>query len=238
MWRTIKIFYKTSKILQILPIFDLSSVPIFYLSSVPIFYLSSVPIFYLSSVPFYCTYLVDCTNLPTVDCTQVYRDTQQVKSCSRSSSIMDQQQQQPSNRLSTHAAGQDCESFLPPTTTTTTSSTTAATCSACTNGGQNVMTCTAVIEQSPQVRHTYGTVYLPKELFSRQKDMKNQISPTVKHVWNVAMHALLNIFGFVINTTANHLTQYSLHLLLLKSFMMTSLRMSFQSHQTREVETA
>ena len=47
--------------------------------------------------------------------------------------------------------------------------------------------------------------------------MNNQIGPTVKHVWNDAMHVLSNILGFVINTTAYHLGRYSLHLLQLKS---------------------
>ena len=50
--------------------------------------------------------------------------------------------------------------------------------------------------------------------------MNNRISPTVKHVWNVAMYALHNFCWFVSKTTAFHLGQYlptSLHLLLLKS---------------------
>ena len=40
------------------------------------------------------------------------------------------------------------------------------------------------------------------------------ISPTVKHLWNYAMHVLHKFFGFNINTTAFSLGQTSLHLLL------------------------
>jgi hypothetical protein len=67
---------------------------------------------------------------------------------SRSPATADQTQ---SNRQSMHA-GQDCETFLPPSTTTTATTAAApnAACSAC-NGGPNVMTCTAVIEQPTQV---------------------------------------------------------------------------------------
>ena len=46
--------------------------------------------------------------------------------------------------------------------------------------------------------------------------MNNQIGPTVKHVWNDAMHRLNIFWGFVINTTAYHLDQYNLHLLYTK----------------------
>ena len=37
--------------------------------------------------------------------------------------------------------------------------------------------------------------------------MNNQISPTVKHVWNVAVHVQHNFWGFVFNITAYHLGQ-------------------------------
>ena len=50
--------------------------------------------------------------------------------------------------------------------------------------------------------------------------MNNRIGPTVKQVWNVVMHVLLIIVGFVINRSA-HLGRYSLHLLLLKSSMVS-----------------
>ena len=49
--------------------------------------------------------------------------------------------------------------------------------------------------------------------------MNNWIGPTVKQVWNYAMHVLHIFLGFNINTTASSLGQYSLHLLLLKSTM-------------------
>ena len=46
--------------------------------------------------------------------------------------------------------------------------------------------------------------------------MSNQIGPTVKHVWIIAMNVLHNLGGgFVINTTVYHLGRYSLRLLLL-----------------------
>ena len=37
---------------------------------------------------------------------------------------------------------------------------------------------------------------------------KNWIGPIVKHVWNVAIHVLYNLFGFVVNTTAYNLGWY------------------------------
>ena len=51
------------------------------------------------------------------------------------------------------------------------------------------------------------------------KETNNRIGPTVKHVWNVAMHLLHIWGGFVINTTAYHSGRYNLHLLILKSSM-------------------
>ena len=50
-------------------------------------------------------------------------------------------------------------------------------------------------------------------------DPNNWIGPTVKHVWNDAMHVLHNFGEFDINTTAFCLGQYSHHLPLLKSSM-------------------
>ena len=47
--------------------------------------------------------------------------------------------------------------------------------------------------------------------------MSNWIGPTVKQLWNYAMHVLYKFFGFNINTTAFCLCWSSLHLLLLKS---------------------
>ena len=52
-----------------------------------------------------------------------------------------------------------------------------------------------------------------------QKEMSNKIGPTVKQLWNYAMHVLHKFFGFNINTTAFCLGQSSLHLLLLMSSM-------------------
>ena len=49
--------------------------------------------------------------------------------------------------------------------------------------------------------------------------MSNWIGPTVKQLWNYALHLLHNFFGFNPNTTAFCLGQSSLHLLLLKSSM-------------------
>ena len=47
--------------------------------------------------------------------------------------------------------------------------------------------------------------------------MSNWIGPTVKQLWNYAMHLLHNFFGFDTNTTAFCLGRSSLHLLLIKS---------------------
>ena len=48
--------------------------------------------------------------------------------------------------------------------------------------------------------------------------MNNRIGSRVKHVWNDGKHVLHNFIGFVLNSTAYHLGQFScLHLLLLKS---------------------
>ena len=66
------------------------------------------------------------------------------------------------------------------------------------------------------------------ELFSRT-EMNIQIGPKVKQVWNVEMHVLNNFWGFVINTTAYILGQFSLHLLLLKSSMIELLAGNFSS---------
>ena len=44
--------------------------------------------------------------------------------------------------------------------------------------------------------------------------MNNWISPTVKHVWNIAMHVLCNFFRLSKKTTAYHFGQFSIHLLL------------------------
>ena len=49
--------------------------------------------------------------------------------------------------------------------------------------------------------------------------MSNWIGPTVKQLWNDAMHVFNNFFGFNINTTAFCLGRSSLHLLILKSSM-------------------
>ena len=49
--------------------------------------------------------------------------------------------------------------------------------------------------------------------------MSNWIGPTVKQLWNYAMHVLHNFFVFNTNTTAFCLGRSSLHLLLLKSSM-------------------
>ena len=54
------------------------------------------------------------------------------------------------------------------------------------------------------------------------KEKTNRIGTTVKHVCNVCNVAMCvpdNSFGFVINTTAYHLSRYSPHLPLLKSFV-------------------
>ena len=49
-----------------------------------------------------------------------------------------------------------------------------------------------------------------------QKEMINRIGPKVKQVWNVAYICYIFWGGWVvINTTAYHLSQYSLHLLVL-----------------------
>ena len=53
--------------------------------------------------------------------------------------------------------------------------------------------------------------------------MNNWIGPTVKHVWNNAMHALHNFWGFDVYTSAFRLGLYNPHLLLLKSSMGTHL---------------
>ena len=53
----------------------------------------------------------------------------------------------------------------------------------------------------------------------QQKEMSNWIGPTVKELWNFAMHVLHKFFGFNINATAFCLGQSSLHLLKLKSSM-------------------
>ena len=50
--------------------------------------------------------------------------------------------------------------------------------------------------------------------------MHNWNGPTVKHVWNNAVHGQHTFLGFHINTTVYHLGQYILHLLLLKSSML------------------
>ena len=41
----------------------------------------------------------------------------------------------------------------------------------------------------------------------RYKQMNNRIGPTVKYVYNDAMHVLHNFFQFVMNTTAYHLSR-------------------------------
>ena len=64
---------------------------------------------------------------------------------------------------------------------------------------------------------------LSKNTFSSKRnlttEMSNWIGPTVKQLWNYAMHVLHNFFRFNINTAAFCLGRSSLHLLLLKSSM-------------------
>ena len=48
-------------------------------------------------------------------------------------------------------------------------------------------------------------------------EMNERIGPTVKHVWNDAMHVVHTFLGVVINTTAYQLGWSSLHLLLRES---------------------
>ena len=43
--------------------------------------------------------------------------------------------------------------------------------------------------------------------------MNNWIGPTVKQVWNIAMHVLHNFFGLLKTQQLTHLGRYSLHLL-------------------------
>ena len=60
---------------------------------------------------------------------------------------------------------------------------------------------------------------------------KNQIVQTVKHERNTAMHVLHNVIGLVINTTADPLGRYRLHLLLpVKCSMAEHLLKSKESH--------
>ena len=63
--------------------------------------------------------------------------------------------------------------------------------------------------------------------------MSNWISPTVKQLWNYAMHVLHNFFRFNTNTTAFCLGQSSVHLLLLKSSMIKLL--CFRRAHFREI---
>ena len=79
------------------------------------------------------------------------------------------------------------------------------------------------------IQDSYSVTILHKHIFSLnylydgailQRERNKRIGPKVKQVPNVDKHVLHKFLVLVINTTAYHLRQYSLHLLLLKkSFM-------------------
>ena len=81
------------------------------------------------------------------------------------------------------------------------------------DNGTGVMEASHVVAASAWIQVELNHVAL------QQKEMNNWIGPTVKHVWNDTLFALLILFGFVISTTAFHLSQQSIHLLLLESSM-------------------
>ena len=79
------------------------------------------------------------------------------------------------------------------------------------------------VDMRQSLRQVSYALTRPQSCFPfRSKELNNWIDPTVKHVWNVAMH-VLHIFWSVINTTAYHSGRSNLHLLLLKSSMPSSL---------------
>ena len=55
--------------------------------------------------------------------------------------------------------------------------------------------------------------------------MNKWIGPTVKQLWNYAMHCCINLFEININATAFCFGRSSLHLLLLKSYMTRPFKM-------------